>query len=77
MTRTQIYLTSSQNQGLSRLSHILHQGKSELIRCAIDEFLSRREVNSKLKKLRSARGMWMNRKDVLDIRKARADFDRV
>ncbi|MBM3856954.1 MAG: CopG family transcriptional regulator [Verrucomicrobia bacterium] len=76
MTRTQIYLTTSQNQSLARLAHLLDQGKSELIRCAIDEFLSRRDENNKLKKLRTARGMWKNRKDVLDVRKLRAEFDR-
>lgn len=76
MTRTQIYLTSSQNQSLIHLSHLLDQGKSELIRRAIDEFLSRREKNDKLKKLRSARGMWAGRKDILDIRKLRSEFDR-
>lgn len=76
MNRTQIYLTSSQNQSLTRLSHMLDEGKSELIRRAIDEFLSRREKNNKLKKLRSARGMWSGRKDILDIRKQRSEFDR-
>ncbi len=76
MTRTQIYLTASQNQALSHLSHVLHQGKSELIRCAINEFLFKRETNNKLKKLRAARGMWAKRKDVLDVRKLRSEFDR-
>ena len=76
MDRTQIYLTSHQTEALLQLSHTLHQGKSELIRSAINEFLSRRTVTNKLKKLRAARGMWKDCKDVLDIQKSRADFDR-
>lgn len=55
---------------------MLDQGKSELIRCAIDEFLSRREANNKLKKLSAARGMWTGRKDISDVRKLRTEFDR-
>ncbi len=76
MNRTQIYLTLHQTEALSQLSHTLHQGKSELIRSAINEFLSRRTVNNKLKKLRAARGMWKDRKDVTDVQKLRAEFDR-
>ncbi|MBX9742697.1 MAG: ribbon-helix-helix domain-containing protein [Chthoniobacterales bacterium] len=77
MYRTQIYLTSRQTETLAQLSHTLHQSKSELIRSAINEFLSHRIVNNKLKKLRAARGMWKHHKNVLDVKKLRAEFDRL
>lgn len=76
MNRTQIYLTSSQSHTLSQLAHAFNRSKSELIRCAIDEFLARSAPNNKLKNLRAARGMWAKRKDHLDIRKLRSEFDR-
>lgn len=76
MIRTQIYLTENEHRNISRLSHILKQGKSELIRCAIDEFIERRETKGRLKKLRAARGMWANNKDIINVRKLRSEFDR-
>ncbi|HLB34389.1 MAG: hypothetical protein A3F67_03690 [Verrucomicrobia bacterium RIFCSPHIGHO2_12_FULL_41_10] len=76
MVRTQVYLTKNESEAISRLSYILQQGKSELIRTAIDEFIERRETKNKLKKLRAARGMWANRTDIPDVKKMRSEFDR-
>jgi hypothetical protein len=76
MNRTQVHLTPDQTSSLLRWSHLLNQGKSELIRSAIDEYLARCKRNNNLKKLHSTRGMWSNNKNILDIRKLRSGFDR-
>ena len=76
MIRTQIYLTDDENSAISRLSNVLGHRKSELIRQAIDEFIERRDTTNRLKKLRAARGIWADRRDIPDIRQMRAKFDR-
>jgi hypothetical protein len=76
MIRNQIYLTEKENSALARLARTLGQGKSELIRQAIDEFIGRRDLGARLKNLRAARGMWSGKRADLDIRKIRSDFDR-
>ena len=76
MVRTQIYLTDDENTAISRLSSDSGQGKSEVIRQAIDEFIERRDTTNRLRKLRAARGIWKDRADVPDVRRMRAEFDR-
>jgi len=76
MVRTQIYLTEKENTAISRLSRSLGHGKSELIRQAVDEFIERRDTTNRLKALRTARGMWSNRKDIPDVQEMRKNFDR-
>lgn len=76
MVRTQIYLTDEENSAIARLAVALGHGKSELIRQAIDEFVEKRDVTSRLRKLRAARGMWSDSDEVPDIAASRAAFDR-
>jgi metal-responsive CopG/Arc/MetJ family transcriptional regulator len=76
MIRTQIYLTEQENAAIAYLSKKLGNGKSEIIRQAIDEFIERRDTSSKMKRLRSARGIWTNKADIPDIGQLRKDFDR-
>lgn len=76
MIRTQIYLTKHESEAITRLSAIGNQGKSELIRTAIDEFIARRDTKNRLTKLRAARGIWANNKNVIEVRKLRSEFDR-
>lgn len=76
MNRAQIYLTDNEVDGLGRLSSSFGKKKSEIIRQAIDEFLARQGIGDPLSRLRAARGMWEGRKDVPDIAKLRAEFDR-
>jgi hypothetical protein len=76
MIRTQIYLTEDENSAIARLSSLLGCGKSEMIRQAIDEYVERRDSTSRLKKLRSARGIWTDRIDIPDVRTLRSEFDR-
>jgi len=74
MTRTQIYLTSGEVQGVARVAAESGRKQSEVIREAIDQYLARLGPQDRLSRLREGRGMWANREVRLeDIRK---DFDR-
>ena len=75
MIRTQIYLTEGQRQGINHLAHRTGRKQSEIIRQAIDEYLTRSGPEDKLTRLRRARGLWKDRKAV-DIRALREEFDR-
>ena len=76
MIRTQIYITEQESAAITSLSKTLGNGKSKLIRQAIDEFIERRDTSHKMKRLRSARGIWADRIDIPDILQSRKDFDR-
>jgi predicted transcriptional regulator len=76
MVRTQIYLTEEEHSAISRLSAASGQGKSEVIRQAISEFIERRYTTNLLRKLRAARGIWKDRSDIPDGRQMRSEFDR-
>jgi predicted DNA-binding protein len=75
MVRTQIYLTEDEHQGVSRLAKASGKKQSEVIREAIDEFLGKMGPLDKLSRVRKAKGIWKNRKDV-DLRSVRESFDR-
>ena len=71
MVRTQIYLTKEEHEGLDFLSKQLGNKKSELIRHAIDQYLSAFSAKNRLKRLRICRGMWKDRDENIfsEIRK--------
>jgi len=75
MIRTQIYLTEAEHSGISELAKLTRKRQSEVIRQAIDEYLTRKKPEDKLAKIRRARGIRKNRSD-LDLSKIRSDFDR-
>jgi len=76
MIRTQIYLTEEEHAAIGRLAAQVGQGRSEIIRAAIDAYLERRAGGSQLLRLRAARGVWADRDDLPDLRESRAAFDR-
>ncbi len=75
MIRTQIYLTEEEHRGISELAKSTSKRQSEVIREAIDEYLTRKKPEDKLAKIRRARGIWKDRSD-LDLAKVRSGFDR-
>jgi predicted transcriptional regulator len=75
MIRTQIYLTEEEHLGISELAKSTSKRQSEVIRQAIDEYLTRKKPEDKLAKIRRAKGMWKNRSD-LDLSESRLEFDR-
>lgn len=75
MIRTQIYLTEAEHHGISKLATATRKRQSEVIRQAIDEYLTRKKPNDSLAKVRKVRGIWKDRAD-LDLSEIRAGFDR-
>jgi hypothetical protein len=74
--RTQIYLTEEEHAALGRLAAQVGQGRSEIIRMAIDAYLACLANGSQLLRLRAAQGIWAHRDDLPDLRESRAAFDR-
>ena len=75
MERIQINLTPSEAEGVAHVATVTDRKRSEVIREAIDQYLQRFERKDRREQLRSAAGMWKNRKD-MDLEKIRKDFDR-
>jgi hypothetical protein len=76
MVRTQIYLTEAERERLATLSDKTGKSQSELIREAIDRFLSGRSHADRVTLLRRARGMWKDREDLPDFPALRRELDR-
>jgi predicted DNA-binding protein len=75
MTRTQIYLTPSEVQGVAQVAAASGRKNSEVIREAIDEYLNRLGLQDRLERLRAASGLWSDRGGV-DLAESREEFDR-
>ena len=69
LTRTQIYLTQTQQTRLAAACRRSSVTKSELIRQAIDQFLNQQapaDAANKAQRLSGIVGMWAQRDDVAD-----------
>jgi len=76
MVRTQIYLTKEERAGLLELAKASGKKQSELIREAIDRFLTLFDDARYRAVLDSAAGIWKDRDDLPDFRAFRQSWDR-
>jgi hypothetical protein len=74
MTRTQIYLTAAEAQGVARIAATTGRKQSAVIREAIDQYLLRIGPQDRLSRLREASGIWSDRE--IELKDLRDDFDR-
>lgn len=74
MTRTQIYLTPAESQGVARVAAQTGRKQSEVIREAIDQYLVRLGPQDRLSRLKEACGIWSDRE--ISIESIRGDFER-
>ncbi len=75
MTRTQIYLTPAEAQGVARVAAESGRKQSEVIREAIDQYLTRLGPQDRLGRLGAGRGLWKERDDV-SLERLRSEFER-
>jgi len=66
MRRTQIYLSTEQWEALHAMSFQTHQSMSDLIRAALDRKYLCAKSSSFEAAVRSAAGIWKDRKDIGD-----------
>lgn len=77
MVRTQIYLTEEERAALKRLAEERGTSQSALIREAVDRYLEEHSREGRLAKLRAARGIWKDRKNLHEtFRAIRESVDR-
>jgi len=76
MVRTQIYLTEEERTGLIALAKSSGKKQSELIREAIDRFLTMFDEVRYRAVMDNAAGMWKDRDDLPDFNAARQSWDR-
>lgn len=76
MHRTQIYLTDEQIRTVKLLAARSGLKQSEVIRKALDEFISGHCLQDWKAEVMSATGVWAERDDLPDFSKLRDELDR-
>ena len=76
MLRTQIYLEEKSSKALKALATREGKKQSELIRQAIDQFLSMKAPQKRSERLKKFRGMWKGKKDIPNFKKLRQEWNR-
>lgn len=76
MIRTQIYLTEQERDALGQLAAETGRPQSELIRDAVDQFISLTSKAHREAVLGRTVGLWKNRTDLPDFAALRRQWDR-
>jgi len=76
MIRTQVYLEESASKALRSLAVQTGKKQSELIRTAIEMLITKHRKSDPQEKLKIAKGIWKDRKDLPNIERLRNEWDR-
>ena len=76
MIRTQIYLTSNQREQLAAIATADGKKQSEVIREAVDDFISRHNRDRRQAVLRQAAGIWEGRTELPPLGTLRRTWER-
>ena len=77
MIKTEIELTEQQNTALQTLASQLGTQPIELIGQAINNLLTNWDQETRLQKMRVARGIWKNREDLPNFEELRHSWQRL
>jgi len=77
MVRTEIELTEQQDLGLQTLASQLGKTPVEMIKQAINNLLAEWHQDTRLQKMRVARGLWKDREDLPDFEELRRSWQRL
>ena len=77
MNRTQIYLSPAQQKALKAMAARTGRTQSQLIRDAIDRFVSQRAASDRSTVIKRTAGIWKGREDLADFAAIRREADRV
>jgi metal-responsive CopG/Arc/MetJ family transcriptional regulator len=76
MVRTQVYLTESERKGLSAVSERSGRKTSELIREAVDRYLSSFQEENRLDVCNRVSGIWSDREEKFTAAALRESWER-
>ena len=76
MTTAQVTLSESESHAIQTLSEIKGKTQEEILRQAIEQFLTQHQTENRLAALRQARGIWQERHDLPDFVALRNEWDR-
>jgi len=76
MTVAQIPLTEAADRALSELADQTGRRREDLLREAVEQFISRHKAADRLQLLRRGRGLWKGRDDLPSLESLRAEMDR-
>jgi len=76
MIRTQIYLEESASKKIRSIAAKSGKKQSEVIREAIDQFISSFQDGDQKAQLKRAKGIWKNRNDLVELEQLRSEWER-
>jgi metal-responsive CopG/Arc/MetJ family transcriptional regulator len=76
MIRTQVYLSATEREGLAALSRRTGRSRSDLIRDAVQRYLSDGRAGDRHRVFESKAGVWAHRTDPPEHARLRSEWDR-